>query len=127
MMNRYLALLVAVLAPSSALALLIAGAHPIGAVSLAERAPCVGLALLSLVLAVAHLRVAPAPSARAQAAMWSGLAIFFAVATVALPRFGAWGLVAALALAATSIARLVAASGSTATVSASPFRRRIFA
>lgn len=127
MMNRYLALLVSVLAPSSALALLIAGAHPIGAVTLAERAPCVGLAVLSLALAIVHMRVAPARSARAEAAMWWGLAIFFAVATFALPRFGVWGLVAALALAATSIARLLAASGSTAAVSPSPFRRRIFA
>ncbi len=127
MMNRYLALLVSALAPASAAALLIAGAHPIGVVTLAERAPCLGLAILSMALAIAHMRIARARSARAEAAMWWGLSIFFAVATFALPRFGVWGLAAALALAATSVARLLAGARRTAAVSPSPFRRRIFA
>jgi hypothetical protein len=127
MLNRCLALLVAALAPASAAALVIAGAHPVGAVSLAERAPCLGLALLSLALAVANARVAPPASARVEVAMWSGLAIFFSVATVVLPRFGTWGLVAGLLLAATSLARLAAAPRRSAAVSQFPARRRIFA
>ncbi len=127
MMNRCLSLLVAVLAPASAAVMLFNGTHPDGAVSLAERAPCIGLALFALAMAILHLRVAPTRSTRVDAAMWSGLAFFFLVATYASPHLGPWGVVAALLLGATSMARLVAGHGSSDALQQSPFRRRIFA
>jgi hypothetical protein len=126
MVNRYLSLLVSAVAPASAAAMLTTGAHPIGAVTLAERAPCLGLAILALTLAIIHLRIASTRSARAEAAMWSGLSIFLFVATFASPDLGPWGIVAALSLAATSVARLVASHRRPAALSQSPFRRRIF-
>ena len=106
MVNRYLSLIVAVVAPASAAILLIAGAHPFGTVTAAERAPCVGLAALALTLAIIHMRVAPSPAARAEAAMWCGLSIFFLTATFASPHLGLWALAAALSLSASSVARL---------------------
>jgi hypothetical protein len=127
MMNRFLSLLVAVVAPVSAAIMLIAGAHPIGAVTLAERALCIGLTVLALTLAIVHMRVASTPSARAEAAMWWGLSIFLVVATFASPHLGPWGIVAALSLAATSVARLVASQGRATASSQSPFRGRIVA
>jgi hypothetical protein len=127
MMNRYLSLLVAVVAPVSAAVMLFVGAHPVGAVSLAERAPCLGLATLALTLAIVHLRIVPARPARAEAAMWFGLALFLFVATFASPHLGVWGIVAALSLAATSVARLAAGHGRSVAQAQSPFRRRIFA
>jgi hypothetical protein len=127
MVNRYLSLLVSVAAPASAAVMLIAGAHPVGAVTLAERAPCLGLAILALTLAIIHMRIEPTRSARAEAAMWSGLSIFLFVATFASPHLGMWGIAAALSLAATSVARLVAGHGRSGALSQSPFRRRIFA
>ena len=127
MVNRYLSLLVSVVAPASAAVMLVAGAHPIGVVTLAERAPCMGLTILALTLAILHTRVAPTPSARAEAAMWWGLSIFLFVATFAAPHLGLWGIVAALSLAATSVAGLVAGHGRSGALSQSPSRRRIFA
>jgi hypothetical protein len=127
MMNRYLSLLVAVVAPVSAVIMLIAGAHPFGTVTLAERAPCIGLAILALTLAIVHMRLASTPSARAEAAMWCGLAIFLVVATFASPHLGPWGIVAALSLAATSVARIVASHGRSAELPPRPFRGRIVA
>jgi len=127
MLNRYLSLLVAVVAPASAAIMLIVGAHPVGAVTLAERAPCVGLAVLALTLAIIHMRIAPTRSTRAEAAMWWGLATFLLVAAFASPHLGLLGIAAALLLAATSVARLVAGHGGSGAVPRSPFRRRIFA
>jgi hypothetical protein len=127
MVNRYLSLLVCAVALASAAVMLIAGAHPIGAVTWAERAPCLGLAILALSLAIIHVRIAPTRSARAEAAMWWGLSIFLFVATLASPHLGLWGIVAALSLAATSVARLVSSHGRSGAGSPSPFRRRIFA
>ena len=127
MMNRCLSLLVSVLAPASAAVMLFNGTHPTGAVTLAERAPCVGLALFALAMAILHMRIAPTRSVRIEVAMWSGLAFFFLVAAYASPHLGPWGIVAALLLGATSMARLVAGHGHDEALSQSPFRRRIFA
>ncbi len=127
MMNRCLSLIVSVAAPISAAVMLFTGAHPVGAVTLSERMPCIGLALLALALAIVHARVAAGRAARIDLAMWSGLTVFFLVASFASPHLGAWGIVAALTLAASSIARLVAAHGRPAVQMQSPFRRRIFA
>ena len=80
-----------------------------------------------MTLAVLHMRAARAGTTHADAAMWSGLAIFFAVATFASPHLGTWAVVAALALAATSVVRLVAVAGRPGDVARSPIRRRIFA
>jgi hypothetical protein len=126
MVNRYLSLVVAAVAPASAAVLLIAGAHPIGTVTLAERAPCAGLAALALALAFGHMRRVPTRSARAEAAMWQGLAAFFVVATFAMPNFGLWGIVATVSLAATSVARLVAAQRPSGASTQRPFRGRLF-
>jgi hypothetical protein len=123
MVNRYLSLLVSVVAPASAAAMLIAGARPVGAVTLAERAPCIGLAILALALAIIHLWVARGRSARVEAAMWSGLSIFLFVAGFASPHLGLLGIVAALSLAATSLARLAARHGRSAALARSPSRR----
>ncbi len=46
MLNLYLSLIVAVVAPASAVTMLVAGAHPVGVVTLAERLPSVGLAIV---------------------------------------------------------------------------------
>ena len=127
MLNRYLSLLVAIVAPASAAAMLIAGAHPIGVVTLAERASCVGLAIVALTLAILHARAAPTGTTRAESAMWCGLSVFFFVATFALPHLGVWAIVATLLLAATSVARLVARDGHSGAVAQGPIRRRIFA
>ena len=127
MLNRVLSLLVAVVAPASAAALLIAGAHPIGEVTWAERAPSIGLAIVAATLAILHMRAASTRAARAEAAMWCGLSIFFFVATFAWPQLGLWGIVAALSLAATSVTRLVAGHRRAAALAQSPFERRIFA
>ena len=58
--------------------------------------------------------------------MWWGLALFFFVAAFASPHLGLWPIVAALALAATSVTRIV---GGLVPAGAppSPIRRRIFA
>ena len=90
MVHRYLSLSVAVAAPVSASALLVMGAHPIDAVSVAERAGCVGLALLALALAIGQLRGAATREGRAEAAMWWGLTIFLCVSTFARPHLGFW-------------------------------------
>ena len=127
MMNRCLSLIVSVAAPASAAVMLFTGAHPVGAVTLAERVPCIVLALLALSLAIVHARAGAGRAARIDLAMWSGLTLFFLVASFASPHIGAWGIVAALTLAASSIARLVAAQGRPVMPTESPFRRRIFA
>lgn len=106
MVNRYLSLLVSAVAPAAAAAMLIAGTHPSGTVTAAERVPCFGLALLALTLAIVHLRMVPTRARRAEAAMWSGLSVFLFVATFASPNLGAFTFVAALSLAATSVTRL---------------------
>ena len=127
MLNRYLSLLVCAAALASATAMLIVGTHPAGAVAPIERVPCLGLALIALTLAVIHLRTPPTRSARAEAAMWCGLSFFLFVAMFASPHLGLWAVAAALSLAATSVARLLAGHGRNTAVPASPFRRRIFA
>ncbi len=127
MLNRYLSLLVAIVAPACAAIMLIAGAHTMGAVTRVERMPCIGLALVALTLAVLYLRVLPTRSTRAEAAMWSGLSIFFLVAVFVSPHLGLWAIVAALSLAATSVARLIAGPGRSSAPAQGPIRRRIFA
>lgn len=119
MVNRYLSLLVSAVAPAAAAAMLIAGTHPSGTVTAAERVPCLGLALLALTLAIVHLRIAPTRAARAEAAMWSGLSVFLFVATFASPNLGVYAFIAALSLAATSVARLVSSHGRSGAVSQS--------
>jgi|KBSMisStaDraftv2_1062788.scaffolds.fasta_scaffold1146848_2 hypothetical protein len=108
MVNRYLSLLVSVAAPAAAALLLMESAHPMAVATPVERAPCLALALLALTLAVIHLRIVPARGVRAEAAMWSGLALFLFVATLASPYLGLFGIAATLSLAGTSVARLVA-------------------
>ena len=127
MLNRYLLLLVAAVAPASAALMLIAGAHPVGAVTLAERAPCFGLGVVAMTLASVHLRIAPGRSTGAEAAMWCGLSVFFFVALWACPHLGPWAVLAALTLAATSVARLIARPGRSAALSPSPIGRRLVA
>ncbi len=127
MLNRYLSLLVAAVASASAAVMLFTGTHPLGTVPLAQKLPCIGLAVLALALAILHLRVAQARSARAESAMWGALSFFFVVAAFASPHIGLWGIVGALSLAATSVLRLVASQGRPEAVAQSPFRRRIFA
>lgn len=127
MMNRCLSLLVSVLAPASAAVMVFNGTHPTGAVTLSERAPCVGLALFALAMAILHMRLRPTRSTRVEATMWLGLGFFFLVATYASPHLGPLGIVAALLLGATSMTRLVAGHGHAEALSQSPFRRRIFA
>ncbi|MEO8310756.1 MAG: hypothetical protein ABI520_06255 [Caldimonas sp.] len=126
MLNRILFLIVAVGAPTSAFAMLYVGAHPAGAVTLAERFPCLGLGVLALALGVLHARAGNGRSSAAEAAMWCGLAAFLLVAAFASPYLGAWVFVALLCLGATSVVRLAdrARSGRMAP---SPFQRRIFA
>ena len=127
MLSRYLSLLVCTVAPASAAIMLVMGTHPIGAVTLAERAPCLGLAILALTLAILYRRITPTRPARVESAMWSALSIFFFVASFASPHLGLWGIVAALSLAATSVARLRASHGRYDTTSPSLIRRRLFA
>ena len=127
MVHRYLSLSVAVVAPASASALLVMGAHPLDVVSVAERASCVGLAILAAALAIGHLRIATTREARAEAAMWWGLTIFLCVSTFARPHLGFWIIAGTLSLAATSVARLLAGAGRPALASGRVFRRRTFA
>lgn len=126
MLNRILFLLVAVGAPASAAAMLYVGTHPAGTVVLADRLPCLGLALVALLLAVLHARSAANRASAAEAAMWGGLAMFFFVALFASPQLGAAAVVAVLALAGTSVVRL---ADRVRHLRASPGRiqRRIFA
>ncbi len=126
MLNRYLSLIVSVVAPASAAVMLVAGAHPIGTVTLAERVPCVGLAIVASMLAFFYFRTMPTQSTRAEAAMWAGLSFFFLVAAFALPHLGAVAIVATLSLAAASTVRLLAGS-SRGAVAQSPIQRRLFA
>ncbi len=126
MLNRCLSLIVSVAAPASAAAMLFAGAHPLGPVAVADRAACTGLGLVALALAIVLARVAPVRSSGAESAMWSGLSLFFFVAAFASPHLGLWSIVATLALAATSVTRLVA-GGAPAGTPPSPIRRRLFA
>ena len=127
MLNRYLALLVAVVAPLSAAAMLFAGARPLGTVTLAERSPSVALAILAMTLAVLHLRNAPNLAARAEATMWYGIAIFLCVAAFASPHLSLLGIVGTLSLAATSVVRLVGRHGGSEALSQRSIRRRLFA
>lgn len=126
MLNRILFLLVAVGAPASAFAMLYVGAHPAGVVTLAERFPCLGLAILALTLGALHARAATDRSAAAEAAMWWGLAAFLFVAAFASPHLGVWVIVALVWLAGTSVARL-AGRARRGRMTSSLFRRRIFA
>jgi len=127
MVHRYLSLSVAVAAPVSASALLVMGAHPIDAVSVAERAGCVGLALLALALAIGQLRGAATREGRAEAAMWWGLTIFHCVSTFARPHLGFWIIAGTLSLAATSVVRHLAGTRRPVPTSPGLFRPRIFA
>ena len=110
MVHRYLSLSVAVVAPASASALLVMGAHPIDAVTVAERAGCVGLAILAAALAISHFGRATTREGRAEAAMWWGLTIFLCVATFVRPHLGFWIIAGTLSLAATSVVRLLASA-----------------
>jgi hypothetical protein len=127
MLNRYLALLVAVITPVAAAALLFAGARPLGAATMAERSTPLGLAILALTLAALHLRNAPNLSARAEAAMWYGMAIFLCVAALASPHLSLLGIVGTLSLAATSVVRLLARHGGAEALAQGSIRRRRFA
>lgn len=126
MLNRILFLLVAVGAPTSAVAMLYVGVHPAGTVSIADRFPCLGLAVFALGLGLLHARAGKSRSSAAEAAMWCGLASFMLVAAFASPFLGAWTFVALLCLAGTSVVRL-ADRARGGPMAASPFQRRIFA
>ena len=104
MLNRFLFLLVAVLSPAASVAMLFGG-HSAG-VTLAERLPCIALAVVALLLAVLHARPTTDRSAPFEAAMWLGLATLLGVAAFASPQLGVLSIVAALTLAGTSIVRL---------------------
>ncbi len=127
MLNRILFLLVAVGAPASALAMLYVGAHPAGVVTLAERFPCLGLAVLALTLGALHARAGTDHSSAAESAMWSGLATFFFVAAFASPHLGLWVYAALLSLAGTSVVRLADRVRGLRLTASSSFERRIFA
>jgi len=113
-LNRFLFLLVAVLSPAASVAMLF-GSHPAG-VSIAERLPCLALAMVALTLAGLHARPTRDRSAPFEAAMWLGLASLLGVAAFAAPHLGIWSIVALVTLVATSIVRLAgrARSGSLA-------------
>jgi hypothetical protein len=125
MLNRILSLLVAVVATASASAMLFVGAHPASAVALADRAPCLGLAIVALVLGALHARAATDRASASEVAMWCAVAAFLLVAAFASPHLGLWAIVAVLSLAATSLVRL--AGRTRIDAASSPFRRRIFA
>jgi len=127
MVHRYLSLSVAVVAPASASALLVMGAHPLDVVSVADRAGCVGLAILAAALAIGHLRIATTREARAEAAMWWGLTTFLCVATFVRPHLGFWIIAGTLSLAATSVVRHLAGTRRPVPTSPGLFRPRIFA
>jgi hypothetical protein len=111
MLNRFLFLLVAGISPASSVAMLF-GAHPAGAVTLAERLPCLAFVLFALALAALHARPTTDRSAPFEAAMWLGLATLLLVAGFVAPNLGVWSIVALLTLAGTSIVRLVGRAGS---------------
>ena len=121
MLNRFLFLLVAVIAPASCCAMLF-GAHPAG-VTLAERVACGVLASIALALAALHARPTTDRSAPFEAAMWLGLTALLVVAAFASPHLGWLGVVAVLTLAGTSIVRLAGRARSRP-MSASAFWRR---
>jgi hypothetical protein len=127
MVHRYLSLSVAIAAPASASALLVMGAHPVDPVSFAERASCVGLAMLALAFAMGHPRIATTREARAEAAMWWGLTIFLCVSTFARPHLGFWIIAGTLSRAATAVARLRGGAARPAPSAARWFSRRTFA
>jgi peptidoglycan/LPS O-acetylase OafA/YrhL len=104
MLNRFLFLLVAVISPASSVAMLFGG-HATG-VTFAERLPCLGLAVVALMLAGLHARPTTDRSAPFEAAMWLGLATLLGVAALTSPQLGVWSIVAVLTLAGTSIVRL---------------------
>ncbi|MDQ6639165.1 MAG: hypothetical protein M3Z15_05810 [Pseudomonadota bacterium] len=126
MLNRILSLLVAIAAPASAFAMLYVGAHPAGVVTLAERAPCLGLAILAITLGTLHARAATDRAAALEAGMWWALSLFLLVAAIAAPHLGLWVILALLWMAGTSIVRLAGRMRG-GRMAASPFRRRIFA
>ena len=111
----------------AASALLVMGAHPLDVVSVADRAGCVGLAILAAALAIGHLRIATTREARAEAAMWWGLTTFLCVATFVRPHLGFWIIAGTLSLAATSVARFLAGAGRRSPASPGLLRRRTFA
>ena len=120
MLNRFLFLLVAVMSPAASVAMLF-GSHPAG-VGVAERVPCLALAVVALTLAGLHARPTRDRSAPFEAAMWLGLASMLGVAAFAAPHLGIWSIVALLTLVATSIVRL-AGRARNAPLAARPFRR----
>ena len=126
MLNRILFLLVAVGALASASAMLYVGAQPANPVTLAERFPCLALAVLAVALGALHVRAGTDHSSAAEAAMWWGLATFLFVAAFSSPYFGAWVFAALLCLAGTSVVRLADRVRS-GRMTSSPFQRRIFA
>jgi len=127
MLNRRLALLVAIIAPLAASAMLFAGGRPLGAVTLAQRSPSIALAILALTLATLHLRKARSSSARGEAAMWLGMSIFLCVAAIASPHLSLLGIVGTLLLAATSVVRLVTRRSGAEALSQGSIRRRRYA
>ena len=104
MLNRFLFLLVAVISPAASVAMMFTSA-PAG-ITWAERAPCLALALVALLLAGLHARPTSDRSAPFEAAMWLGLATLLGVAAYAAPHIGGWSIIALLTLAGTSIVRL---------------------
>jgi hypothetical protein len=124
MLNRFLFLLVAVISPASSVAMLFGG-HAAG-VTFAERLPCLGFALVALLLAGLHARPSTDRSAPFEAAMWLGLASLLGVAAFAAPQLGVWSIVALLTLGGTSIVRLVRRARRGA-LAAGPNRRRAVA
>ena len=105
MLTRFMFLLVAVIAPASSVAMLF-GSHPPADITVAERLPCVALAIVALALAALHARPTTDRSAPFEAAMWLGLMTLLLVAAFASPRLGFLPIVAMLTLAGTSIVRL---------------------
>ena len=104
MLNRFLFLLVAVISPAATVAMLFGG-HAAG-VPLAERLPCLLLAVVAVLLAGLHARPTTDRSAPFEAAMWLGLASLLGVAAFASPHLGVWSILALLTLAGTSVVRL---------------------
>ena len=122
--SRSLTLPVVVISPAASVAMLFSG-HAAG-VSFAERLPCLGLAVVALMLAGLHARPTTDRTAPFEAAMWLGLASLLGVAAFAAPQLGVWSIVALLTLAGTSIVRLARRARSRS-LAARPLRRRAVA
>ena len=94
---------------------------------MAERLPCLALALVALAFAALHARPTTDRSAPFEAAMWLGLATLLLVAGFVSPHLGIWSIVALLTLAGTSIARLAGRARTRAMKVLTIRRRRLIA